>query len=590
MQKIKSIQVLNNSVAQRIAAGEVIDRPESVIRELLDNAIDAKSSAIDVYIQNGGIEEIRVMDDGSGMNPSDLRICCSSHATSKISKVEDLYKLSTLGFRGEALYSISACTKLTIISKQNDNIPYTLSIQEGVQEGPDPGGSTKGTTIIAKDIFYSIPGRRKFLKRPQAEGTACRKTFLNKALPFPEIAFRFFTNGKLRHNLPVSDQLQRILQAYQETIHENFMGTTEMTAGDFSIKAVCSTPDVFRTDRSYIQIYINKRRIHEFSLLQAVTYGYNDYLPGGSFPYCFLFITINPELVDFNIHPAKREAKIRNITEIHHETVQMIKSWLFKATAKQIHTTKITSNAAPTLNFTDFSSPAPRSSHGHGRKKFPQTQKNTKKAYEEAVTSWLQEAAEKKSDLVKNPVKNQADDKLNFIYRGQVFNLFLIAETGNSILLIDQHAAHERIIYEELINNSTSQKLLIPYIFEPEKEIETFLLAHTEIYSSIGIEIKQKSIGLWELLSLPAVCKTIQNDILDFIMNSAGNSQEIEKKLYAMISCRAAVKDGDVLDPVTASNLIQKALKLKIQRCPHGRPLWKEITRDQLFRDVERIL
>ena len=588
MQDIKSIQVLSNSVAQRIAAGEVIERPESVIRELLDNAIDANSSAIDVYIKDGGIEEIRVMDDGSGMSQLDLNICCSSHATSKISKVDDLYTLTTLGFRGEALYSISACTKLSIISKQNDDTPYTLSIQDGVQEGPEPGGNTKGTTIIAKDIFYSIPGRRKFLKRPQAEGTACRKTFLNKALPFPDISFRFFTNGKLRHNLPKSDQLQRILQAYQDTIAENFMGITEMLAGDFSIQAVCSTPDFYRTDRSYIQIYINKRRIHEFSLLQAVSYGYNDYLPGGTYPYCFLFITINPELVDFNIHPAKREAKIRNISEIHHETVQMLKSWLFKTTKQQTHSAKPSSEEAQSLNFPGFN----QTPTSYNPKFFPQAQNQstTNKAYGEAVTSWMQEAAERKSDIVKNPVNGSIQNEFNFIYRGQVFNLFLIAETDNSILLIDQHAAHERIIYEELISSSTTQKLLIPYIFEPEKEIETFLLSHTEIYSSIGIEIKQNSIGIWELRSLPAVCKTIQGDIIDFIMNSTGNSQEIEKKLYAMISCRAAVKDGDVLDPITAANLIQKALQLKIQRCPHGRPLWKKITRDQLFRDVERIL
>ena len=582
MQENKSIQVLNNSVAQRIAAGEVIDRPESIIRELLDNAIDAHSSAIDVYILNGGIEEIRVMDNGSGMSPSDLRICCSSHATSKISKVEDLYTLSTLGFRGEALYSISACTKLTIISKQNDNIPYSVSIQEGVQDGPEPGGSTKGTTIIAKDIFYSIPGRKKFLKRPQAEGTACRKTFLDKALPFPDISFRFFSNGKLRHNLPASDQFQRIIQAYQETIQENFMGITEIEAGGFSIKAVCSTPDFYRTDRSYMQIYINKRRIHDFSLLQAVTYGYNDYLPGGSFPYCFLYITVNPELVDFNIHPAKREAKIRNISEIHHETVQMLKSWLFRATKKQVTTTSFTSKAsAPSLNFSDFNTPKISPNRSNSLK----TAAHSEKAYDDAVNTWMQEVAEKKADTA-----DILENEFKFMYRGQVFNLFLVAEMGNSILLIDQHAAHERIIYEELKSSTVSQKLLIPYIFEPENEIENFLLSHNEIYSKIGIDIQQKSAGNWELLSLPAVCKAIQNDIIDFIMNSAGNSQEIEKKLYAMISCRAAVKDGDVLDPITASNLIQKALKLKIHRCPHGRPIWKEITREQLYKDVERIL
>jgi len=292
-------------------------------------------------------------------------------------------------------------------------------------------------------------------------------------------------------------------------------------------------------------------------------------------------------LVDFNIHPAKREAKIRNISEIHHETVQMLKAWLFKTTVKHSPASRRESGSAPALNYPGLN----KSHKAQDISKILQPQFPTKKTYGEAMTSWIQNAAESKSELVKKPVEDhQINDEFNFIYRGQVFNLFLIVETGNSVLLIDQHAAHERIIYEELKNSSTSQKLLIPFIFEPDKEIESFLLSHREIYSSIGIEITQKTIGNWELLSLPAVCKTIQNDILDFIMNSTGNSHEIEKKLYAMISCRAAVKDGDILDPVTASNLIQKALNLKIPRCPHGRPIWKELTREQLFRDVERIL
>ena len=585
----KSIQLLNNSIAQRIAAGEVIDRPESVIRELLDNAIDAKSTAIDVYIEDGGITEIRVLDDGAGMSPADLEICCHSHATSKIENIEDLYALTTLGFRGEALYSISACTKLTVCSKQNDEIPYSLSVKEGIQEGPEPGGNTKGTTVIAKDIFYSIPGRRKFLKRPQFEATACRKTFLNKALPFPDISFRFFTNGKLRHNLPVSDKLQRILHAYPDKLHEKFMESTEITAGDFSIHAVCSAPDYYRTDRSFIQIYINNRRIHEYSLLQAVTYGYNDFLPGGSFPYCFLFITINPDLVDFNIHPAKREAKIRNISEIHHETVQMLKAWLYKTTTKRTHAQSSSAGTTPKLNnFPDYRS-SKNSETGSPRPQLKQFAAS-KQSYSNAVETWLHDAAEKKVHFEGSQQNSKTPDEYNFVYRGQVFNLFLIAETGNSIFLIDQHAAHERIIYEELIDNPTSQKLLIPYEFEPDPGIEKFLLVHTEIYSKIGIEITQKSEGHWELHSLPAVCKTIKNDILEFIMKSVGNSEEIEKKLYAMISCRSAVKDGDILDPVTASKLIQKALQLKLARCPHGRPLWKEITKDQLYRDVERIL
>ena len=596
------IHILDDIVAQRIAAGEVIERPESIVRELLDNAIDAGAGSIDVYITDGGITEIRVIDDGTGMSAEDLQKCCKPHATSKITRIDDLYNLHTLGFRGEALYSIAACSRLTITSRFQGDC-NTLTVTDGIEQQVTSGGNTPGTTVTARDIFYAIPGRRNFLKRPQAESAACRKTFLNKALPFHEISFRFFSNGQLKLHLPAADPVQRVIQAFPDFLQDVFVGHPESTSGNFSIQAICSTPDIHRTDRSYLQVYVNRRRIQEYSLVQAITYGYNYHLPGGSFPYCFLFIEDDPELVDFNIHPAKREAKIRNITEIHHETVQMLKKWLDDVSRKQASAAQrkaIPDQAA--IPFEEIDRPKPAPSDGELRNSGELREQRqrysgspSRQQSPSPASSTLDEKRTALRELLSSAAPEDAAEEVqpagrDFIYKGQIFNLFLLAERGEELIIIDQHAAHERIIYEELRGSPVIQHLLIPFVFEPDPDIDRFLATCTGIYRDLGIELKQKGDGVWEMHSIPAVCSTIQHDVIDFIMKTAGNRDEIEKKLYAMISCRAAVKDGDSLDRVTAEQLIAEALQLPVARCPHGRPVWKRITRQQLFRDVGRLV
>ncbi len=592
------IHILDDIVAQRIAAGEVIERPESVVRELMDNAIDAGAGSIDVYITDGGISEIRVIDNGSGMSSEDLQKCCKPHATSKITRIDDLYNLHTLGFRGEALYSIAACSRLTITSKYQGSC-NTLTVLDGSEQQVTAGGNSPGTTVTARDIFHAIPGRRNFLKRPQAESAACRRTFLDKALPFHEISFRFFSNGQLKLHLPAAEPVQRVIQAFPDFLQEVFIGSPETKTGNFSIKAICSTPDIHRTDRSYLQIYLNRRRIQEYSLVQAITYGYNYHLPGGSFPYCFLFIEDDPELVDFNIHPAKREAKIRNITDIHHETVQMLKSWLNGISQRRVAPED--SRATPqqaAIPFEEIDRPKPAPSDGELREQRQRYSGSPLRQQPPSpASSTLDEKRTALRELLSAATPAQADDSekvqsqgSDFIYKGQIFNLFLLVERGEELIIIDQHAAHERIIYEELKGSPVIQQLLIPFVFEPNPDIDRFLSAHNGIYSDLGIALQRKGDGVWEMHSIPSVCSTIQHDVIDFIMRSAGNRDEIEKNLYAMISCRAAVKDGDGIDRVTAEHLIAQVFQLPVARCPHGRPVWKRITRQQLFRDVGRLV
>ena len=309
-----SIRQLDPIVASRIAAGEVVERPSSVLRELLDNAIDAKATKISVYIEQGGIKSLTVIDNGSGMSADDLELACRSHATSKVRTLEDLFNLSTLGFRGEALSSISACSRLTISSNGN-----RITVDNGVQSPVVPGGIERGTSVSMEDLFENIPARKQFLKRPQSEATDCRKTFIEKALGFPEIELLFFSEGELLLHYEASDRKTRALRIM--SADKSFMPAKVLQMSykgeNTELLAISSDPSCYRRDRGQIKILVNNRIIDSYQLVQAVTSAYSAALPGGAFPYFYLFIDDNPALVDFNVHPAKRECKIRNQSQIY---------------------------------------------------------------------------------------------------------------------------------------------------------------------------------------------------------------------------------------------------------------------------------
>ncbi len=590
------IRELDPYVAQRIAAGEVIDRPQAIIRELLDNSIDAGSTTIDVYLEQGGISSIKVIDDGIGMSQDDISICYKSHTTSKITTIDDLYSIRTLGFRGEALSSIAACSKLRIISTYEKEPTYTVSILDGKAEGPYESGHAKGTTIEINDLFYSIPGRRKFLKSPQAETAACKKMFIEKSLMYPEIQFRFFSNGNLNLFLPKNHQVGRIIDAYPaRKFNSVFLHTVGESAGDFSLRLICSDPSIYRNDRTYIQIYVNNRRIDDYSLVQAVQYGYTEYLPGGCFPYCFVSINIDPELVDFNIHPAKREVKLRRGKEIHHQIVETIKHFLYQDHKKVIQDSQAVQKS---WNFSD--TPVTRDISNN------QQSFSTKPTYHPSSRdfsyqrtsipspnhNWINEAKEIFTPQDKTQVEIPERSSYDFFYHGQLFGVFLIVEKEESLFLIDQHAAHEKVIYKELSEHVHSQPLLVPIEFDVTEDVGRHISTHLESYQALGIRLEPVSENLrnWELIALPNYARSIEQDIITFIQEEVGSPEEITRSLFATISCRAAIKEGDVIDDQTANELISKVLELELPRCPHGRPVWKEITREELYRAVRRLI
>lgn len=599
------IHELNKLVAQRIAAGEVIERPASVVRELIDNSIDAKSTSITLKIKAGGLEEITLIDDGVGINKDDLVICTNSHTTSKVTSIEDLYHLTSMGFRGEALYSIAAVSKLTIASSYQGERGHTITVNNGVKSPVLPKGPDKGTTITVEDLFSEIPARRQFLKRPSTEATMCKNVLIEKALAFNDIEFRYYSDDKLVLHLPKTSRQERIVNTLSSRNKIIVKDTLELKAKHerFSLYAVAGLPYIKRSDRSNIKIYINNRPIQSYALVQAVTYGYGELLPGGSYPYCYMFIDIDPTLVDFNIHPAKREAKLRIQSEIHHAIVTMIQKQMQRPIPNLEDT--YYQNDLP-INQSDFNyinddskKTEVKNTPSYFTKKLPNsvTEASIGEDPRPKSPDWFQKAKE----ILAQPPKNEEPKvvekeqsiwdkptKKKFKYIGQAFNLFLIVEKDDELYLIDQHAAHERILFNEIRERQSTQNLLIPLTFEVERDVDNYLKENTDIYANLGIELHRKNDLLWELLSIPTIYKPIESKIIEYIQNNTGDAKAIEEGLFAILACHSAIRQGDEVEDRVAINLIEKVFELDEPVCPHGRTFLIRFNNEELKRAVGR--
>ena len=576
-----AIARLDPLVAQRIAAGEVIERPASVIRELLDNSLDAGSTAITVSLEEGGIDEIRVLDNGSGIEKDDLPLLGESHATSKIKNLDDLFHITSMGFRGEALYSIAAVSSITIASRG-----FEITIDNGKRSEIAPSTTTSGTLVVVKNLFGELPARRQFLKRPATEATMVRTVLLEKALAYPNVSFKLIVSGKSRVDLSSSsakDRVAAVLSTNQQIPKEELLELAD-ESGRFSLYAVASSAALWRSDRSHIKIFVNKRPVDEYALVQAVTYGYSDLLPGGSFPYCYLFITIDPTLVDFNIHPTKREVRLRNKAEIHHQVVKMVSSQVGRPIPRLVEREEA---PAPTL----FSQQPPSGgSSSVGERTFTYTPK------EPIDPTWFAKAKEALSEpKFETTRSNESEDiwtlqmsEEEFIYLGQSFNLFLIAQKGDDLFLVDQHAAHERILYDQVRSKQPIQNLMIPIAFEVERSIDEYLQANQDRYVNLGIKLKRVDDLMWELLGVPALYRSIEGEVITFLQEMQGEPSEIDKGLYAVVACHAAIKAGDRVDSGAAKELLKKVFALEEPICPHGRTFVIRLNKEDLKRSVGR--
>ena len=673
------VRTLNVEVARKIAAGEVIDRPNAIVRELMDNAIDSGATKIIVEISGGGIEKIRIIDNGCGMTKEDLQNCARPHATSKISTEVDLMNLTTLGFRGEALASIAAVARLSIIS---GGFKMRASVTEDhiIEEVPQ----TEGTIVQSEGLFENFPARRQFLKRAGTEALMCKNTFIEKALARPDIAFKFIQDGETKLDLPENQSLKdRFCMAcsYKEPSELFYQLENSSIDGDWSFSVVIGEPAVSRTNKKEIFIYTNGRRIQEYALVQAVEYGGQGFFPNGTYPVAAVFINIRPDLIDFNIHPAKREARFYDISSVHHGLSSTLKAFFMQYTREnfesnlqadeinqnflfELNKNKIENDSQQNQNNDSISdaktfsnnanydfnslSNVSNQTNNQTENQIEETSENYKKhisyktpvesshtfsdfrsqylgiknttsganqseakSFEKRFDFNLMENVSKTTNLQtfsqnnfsrtvqektessenqNNQINKNSDSNIKFL--GSCLGTFLLAQKDDCLFVIDQHAAHERILFDRIISSqgdAPRQQLLIPYKIKTEsKSQDNQLLKLKERLCNIGFEINQVSEGNWEISTTPDRWTGTEYDLKTLLFVKQVEPEQIIRAIAAMPACKAAVKDGYVLDDITAEKLVKQAFTLEDPHCPHGRPIYTVFSREKLFELVKR--
>ena len=561
----RRIRILRDEVSRKIAAGEVIDRPFSIVRELLDNAIDAGALAIDVYLEAGGLGRVRVVDDGAGMDPEDLALCWQPHATSKIETEDDLLRVSSLGFRGEALSSIAVCSRLEVVSCPGGNEPaQRLEVRGGRRVSMEACRGRKGTVVDVTELFFNYPARKKFLRSVSAESGLCRSVFIDRAVAHPGIAFRLFSDNEMKLSLPVAEALDRIALAYGQLLDARLLRNARGETATFTVTMIAGLPPLRRRDRKLLQCFVNGRRVSEFSLMQAAEYGYAGHMPGGWHPVAFVFVTIDPDLIDFNIHPAKKEVRFRNLPEVHKAVV----------------------DAARHLLASEPGLPASAPVPAHVRDAVLPTIHAFHPPVHAAPGSPLPQPRGFPQARAADPVPAPTADDIRFL--GQVFGVFLVFELPGRILLLDQHAAHERIIFERLGARALAlQEMLFPLCFDVSEDEEVRILGAAEELEGMGIAVRRTGARAFELTALSPDFQTLGEERLVELVRGVGGEQW-KYSLRASAACRMAIKEGDRVDPLMAHELCAGALELPVPRCPHGRPIWHELSEETLLRMVDR--
>ncbi|GHU24075.1 DNA mismatch repair protein MutL [Spirochaetia bacterium] len=570
------IRILPPEEARNIAAGEVVDRPAALVREFLDNAIDAGATLIEIAITGGGSKCIEIRDNGTGMEKEDLELCYLDHATSKIRSMADLGRARTLGFRGEALSAATAVSRLSIVSSTDGSHAWKLNVGSGVPVSIEQTSRSQGTTVTAAGIFDDIPARKRFLKRDGTEASVCKNAFLEKALAFPSISFRFFQDNALKMFLPVHRSLkERFASIEVEAMQTNFLHEIAAAGEHFQLRIVIGGSEIAMATRRKQYIFANGRRIDDPALMQALEYGVQGWFPNNTHPVGAVYLNVDPEYADFNIHPAKREARFVDSAAIHHTVTESLRALIhpYLARPEQIPVIK---------GFDEYEI----------LKAIPAIVQNPAALAERA----LQKAIPKDPDftlVTRNNLETlevkEPKAHYDMQYRGHIFGLFFLIEQDDRLFIIDQHAAHERILYDEFLSKAIPrQELLVALPFETgSAEDDAFLKKHQPDFERLGIVIVPAG-GAWRIESLPEQWRKSDHETIQAILDLKNAPENMAERWAATLACHRAVKDGDRIGEGFALSLAKSVLSMPDPRCPHGRPLWFELTKDALCKLVQR--
>lgn len=565
---INKVIKLNDKLINQIAAGEVVDNPASVIKELIENSIDAKSKSIKIFIEDGGKKSILILDDGHGMHKEDLINAFERFATSKIENEEDLENINTLGFRGEALPSISSVSKITIKSKNNKNIGHLLEIDGGKILDSKPDSIDKGTSIHVKNLFFNVPARLKFLKKDTTEYQKILVLFKVFALSNPEISFSLYNEKKEIYHLPSSNLESRIINIYGID-YKNSLIEIDFIQDEFKVSGYIGNLSLVKKRRGNQFTFINGRYILNPLINQTVYNSYDSLISRGEFPFFLLNLKLNNSFIDVNVHPKKTEIKFKNELQIQH----IVKKSVSKALKNKIEV--IPNLYTPKENYNSQIIDLP----------FNELNKNRNDISKETVDKMFTD----------NNLALSNDMKV-----WQIHNKYILTEISSGLIVIDQHVAHERILYEMAKKSLdgkglNSQKLMFPITINYTPEDFNNLLDILPYLNKIGFDIREFGNNSVIIEGSPPELsngkeKEVIDDILDnFIEHKQLNSSFIDY-MAATYSCKAAIKAGDKLDESECINLIDKLFSTKHPYyCPHGRPIIINLSINDLDKRFERL-
>jgi len=636
-----SIVLLDELTINQIAAGEVIERPANVVKELVENSIDAGATNINVEIENGGISLIRITDNGKGIEPDDVEIAFERHATSKIRSSNDLIKVSTMGFRGEALASIASIAKVELVTRTTDsNMGTKIIVEGGDIVSKEECGAPLGTTITVKELFFNTPVRYKFLKKDYTEAGYIETSLERIALIHPEISFKLVSNRKQVIQTSGNGDMQTVVfNVFGKDVSQNIV-TVNFEYEGIKVNGVVGKPEIARSNRANQMFYVNSRYIKDKTLTAATEEAYRTLIPQGKFGFCVLNVSMNPELVDVNVHPAKLEVRFTDENSVFKAVYHGVKNALLgndliveeSADNKPIERENTVTVPVKKGLFELFKGGQNLSTSFHNNnsdyeKNFESGATNeiqTTTIHEEAgiyditkeSTTHVMQNDIEMNDEVPSIAQSNIDKKQPTFYEqdfiekvelpeykilGVAFNTYIILQLEEDIYILDQHAAHERVLYEKVKENfykdggNEVQMLLLPDVLNLSKKDMRMVHNNMKLFEQSGFDLEEFGEDSIKINGVPVICydmntKDLFMDILDGLdVTNRTNKQDIEEKFIATVACKAAVKGNMYLDESEIRSLLDDLLRLESPfTCPHGRPTAIRISRNEIEKKFGR--
>jgi DNA mismatch repair protein MutL len=608
------IQQLSPSLVNRIAAGEVIERPAAVVKELVENAIDAGATQILIDVEDGGRELIRVVDNGNGIDPADLSLAFASHATSKLVTDDDLFRISTMGFRGEALASIGSVSHSRILSRiPGSDAGFEIYNRGGAISLPQASAANVGTVVEVRNLFFNTPARRKFIKGAPTEYGHISEMILRLALPYPNISFKLTHNARSTLTLPAATSEERLLAAWPDDFRDSRL-SVDIRDAEIRLQGIIGLPELARPTAKYQFLYLNGRHIRDKFIQHALREAFRGLTEPGRYPAAILLLNIPSADVDVNVHPTKTEVRFRDGGRIHGLVLSGIRekllgSDLTPAAIPMRADAPHNSPAEPRQDLREQLAaffrqgpvpPANQDQHQAPNLEHPAAIQNTQTlqspASLQSSTSNIQ-----RSTFAANPSTTTTNFSLPPNTAIQLHNSYLVAQSDDGMIIIDQHALHERIMYEELLARVTrgpleSQRLLIPHVVPASSRQIALLEPIRALLERLGIEVAPFGPDSVAVQSFPSFLEKLdpgefvtdllergEQELLDL------HGEELLHEILDMMSCKAAVKAGDPLTPAEIEALLaRRELVERSSNCPHGRPTTLRLSLKDLDKQFKR--